>query len=258
MKIPTCGGFAALAVCAAAAVAAVAPSAAADEAQGHSSGPGDDKRRGAPDLASEEAAGAASAHAVPAAAASQRAMQQYVPAARQAMAERQVPLIVPLETMEATTPLDAPRLTGTVPAMPIAPPAHAPQDGRHLVPDPLLPALSTSGDVPTAMLQAPVPTLSAANRASAARLTTDDAPLKAYTPEASLGSPVSVPSSRSGGRTDTEVPDARLTTPMMKGQPGADLMFAETRKETRMPHNELVSGTFTTVGTLSKAAGSAR
>lgn len=231
MKIPTRGGFAALAVCAAAAVAAVSPAAAAASDQDRSSGLGNDRLSGAPDIAQD--------------------------AARQA-ADSRVPVYVPLEAMETGLPVDAPRLAGTLPATPVLPPEAPSMGPGQLVPDPLLPALGTSGDGPSALLEAPVPTLDARNAASAARVATPSVPLTAAGPEARLGLPVDALSVEDGElpRLD-DLPDAGLTGPQAQGQPTAGIGVSETGEQSRLPVNDVVSGTLGTLGALGGLGGGA-
>lgn len=243
MKIPTRGGLTALAVCAAAAVAAVSPSAAAASGQESAGGPGDDRRSAAPDVAqdatAEAATGAADGSAGPSGAVADHARQ-----ARDA----RIPLIVPFETMEGALPVDAPRLVGTLPAVPLAPPGAPGTSGDRLVPDPLLPALETNGDGPSAGLEAPVPTLNPANRGTAARLATPPVPLSARGPEARLGLPVERPGADPTGVPELGLPDAALTAPAAQGQPGAGFGVGETGRPSRLPLNDVAHGTLGALG----------
>ncbi|MGP3923206.1 hypothetical protein [Streptomyces sp. 8N616] len=156
--------------------------------------------------------------------------------------EPRVPLIVPLESMETSLPLDAPAVGGSFPALPVKPPTRqdmTPEMTRDggVEPRATIPPLRTQG-TPSAFVEAPVPTLQERGGRSAARIETPQAPLDTSGPEASLGLPIGAPSTdRSGtpGLPELKAPDASVTSPAAKGEPHADVGVTQKDEEQRLP-----------------------
>ncbi|MGP3952446.1 hypothetical protein [Streptomyces sp. 7N604] len=234
MKIPSRGGFVALALCASAAVS-VTPALAAEQAGGT-----------APDRTGTTTTdGAAMDGAATDGAATDGATMGGTAAGDLSTGsggEPRVPLIVPLESMETSLPLDAPAVGGSFPALPVKPPTRqdmTPEMTRDggVEPRATIPPLRTQG-APSAFVEAPVPTLQERGGRSAARIETPQAPLGTSGPEASLGLPMGAPSTdRSGtpGLPELKAPDASVTSPAAKGEPQAYVGVTQKDEEQRLP-----------------------
>ncbi|MFG2194109.1 hypothetical protein [Streptomyces sp. NPDC048639] len=175
--------------------------------------------------------------------------------------EPRVPLVVPLRTMGGSLfPVDAPKMGGSVPVSPVEQPAAqdmTPEMTENgVAPRATVPSLSTTG-APTAFLEAPVPTVQDGGSRSAARLDAPKAPLRTAGPGATLDLPIHAPRDGRQGLPELRVPDAGVTPPSAKGDPGAGVGLTPRNEEQRLPLGALTRTATGIVPEAGQAVGSA-
>jgi translation initiation factor IF-2 len=163
-------------------------------------------------------------------------------------AEPRVPVVVPLETLEASLPVDAPAVGGSLPVTLVkVPSAKDMAPGARpggMPPQASVPPLRTSG-MPSASVEAPLPAVPETGGSSTVRVETPQAPLDTVGPKATLGLPVGAPrpgAPRPGapGVPQLKPPGAAVTSPTVQGQPAADVGVTQQGREPRLPVSRLV------------------
>ncbi|MDK1472812.1 hypothetical protein QNO07_05100 [Streptomyces sp. 549] len=147
----------------------------------------------------------------------------------------QVPVEVPLESVEMVLPLDAPTIHATVPSQPILPPStpEVMKDDQLMVP--LLPAVGTILDTPTADVAVPLPGTDRHEHSTTARVSVDSTPLTAITPALDAALPLTNPGAEESGMPRPAMPDATLTTPTLQGERGAVVDVVDGHGQSRIP-----------------------
>ncbi|MGW0364757.1 hypothetical protein [Streptomyces sp. NPDC002990] len=133
-----------------------------------------------------------------------------------------VPVGVPLEAVETTLGVPAPRVATGVPV----PLVGAPDAPRHhrgdLLPTPLLPTVPLAADLGKTLVTSPVPNLLGAPETDGAGSV--DAPattLRGRTPGLILGAPLTMPDGGNFGLPDVVAPELGLLAPELTGAPSA-------------------------------------
>ncbi|MCJ1680459.1 hypothetical protein MTF65_24560 [Streptomyces sp. APSN-46.1] len=133
-----------------------------------------------------------------------------------------VPVGVPLEVLETTLGVDAPRVGTGVPA----PMVGAPEAPRHhtgdLLPVPLLPVLPIDAELGRTLVTSPVPNLLGAKETDGeGSLESPATTLLARTPGAVVGAPLTMPDAGNYGIPNVVLPKLGLTAPELIGAPSA-------------------------------------
>ncbi|MGW0389881.1 hypothetical protein ACWDYJ_03070 [Streptomyces sp. NPDC003042] len=133
-----------------------------------------------------------------------------------------VPVGVPLDAVETTLGLTAPRLATTVPV----PIVGAPEAPRHhtgdLLPSPLLPVVPIATELGATRLTSPVPNLAGAPETDGEGSVHSPATtLRARGPGAIVGAPLSMPDGSNFGIPNVVAPRLGLTAPELIGAPTA-------------------------------------
>ncbi|MFF1481558.1 hypothetical protein ACFVYD_29090 [Streptomyces sp. NPDC058301] len=143
-----------------------------------------------------------------------------------AAAESSVPVAVPLEGLETVLPFESPTVSTGVP-MPMP---GSPGGPRHVVgslmPSPVLPRLPVTTEVPSTPLKAPLADPLTDDKLGSAALTTPSAPVRAESPGAILGAPVTPPQAELLGLPGLGEPQAGVLAPTLHGSPAANLGLA--------------------------------
>jgi hypothetical protein len=173
------------------------------------------------------AVSATSAQAEPLTPQQQEALEQNV-------GRMHVPFTVPLGTLvqHVTGQHSDSGLQGDIPAMPLEPPVQS-RDQQSLVPDPLLPALTSADRTPELGLTAPMPSANGTVHDGGARLAVPAAPLKAVGAALGIGHPVTYQGREmpyEPPTTDLQFPQLDLTRlqpeitpPRLQSSPGGQL-----------------------------------
>ncbi|MFF3287957.1 hypothetical protein [Streptomyces sp. NPDC003023] len=147
-------------------------------------------------------------------------------AAAPAVAGTSVPVILPLESLETAVPVEAPELRTGVPV----PVPGAPQGPRHvtgtLLPQDTLPALPVTSELPRTLLEIPVENPLGEGNLGVAEASSAESDLKAVTPGAALGAPLTAPDGDALGLPAPTLPQAALVGPVLQGSPAAGLLLS--------------------------------
>lgn len=147
-------------------------------------------------------------------------------AATPAVAGTSVPVTLPLESLETVVPLEAPALRAGVPVpVPGAPDAPRHVTGR-LLPEGVVPAVPFTSELPQTLLELPVENPLGEGNLGVARAASEGSDLKLTGPGASLGAPLSAPRPHLFGQPEPTMPEAALITPVLQGDPAADLLVS--------------------------------
>ncbi|MBB1253652.1 hypothetical protein [Streptomyces alkaliterrae] len=131
-----------------------------------------------------------------------------------------VPVDVPLQSLEAALPLDAPTVSATVPSRPLSAPAVKPAMSEDRVNVPLVPEMGAMLQAPAALVELPLPGTDLTPDGSTARVGTSS-DLSALTPAAEVIAPLTNPART--GLPGLAMPDASVTTPALQGARFADV-----------------------------------
>ncbi|MBM9619639.1 hypothetical protein [Streptomyces zhihengii] len=142
-----------------------------------------------------------------------------------ALAGTSVPVTVPLESVEAALPVDAPALSTGVPV----PVPGAPEGPRHvtgnLLPQNTLPAVPFTGELPETLLELPVENPLGEGRLGVAQVASEASDLTLASPGASVGAPLTQPRAELLGQPEATLPQAGLVAPVLQGSPAAGLLL---------------------------------
>ncbi|WP_432124419.1 hypothetical protein [Streptomyces sp. C10-9-1] len=142
-----------------------------------------------------------------------------------AVAAGSVPVTVPLESVEAALPVEAPSLSTGVPV----PVPGAPETPRHttgnLLPDHTLPAVPFAGQLPETLVELPVDNPLGEGELGVVRAVTEASDLRLSSPGASLGAPLTQPGPGSFGQPEPTMPEAGVIAPVLQGAPAAALLL---------------------------------
>lgn len=142
-----------------------------------------------------------------------------------ALASASVPVTVPLESVEAALPLDAPALSTGVPV----PVPGAPDGPRHvtgnLLPQNTVPAVPLTGELPATLLEIPVENPLGEGELGVAQVASEASDLSLSSPGASLGAPLTQPRPEEFGQPEATLPQAALVAPVLQGAPAAGLLL---------------------------------
>ncbi|MEU6662499.1 hypothetical protein [Streptomyces sp. NPDC046821] len=138
----------------------------------------------------------------------------------------QVPVPVPLNGVENALHVKAPELSTGVP-VPLPGRPEAPRfTTGHMLPQPLLPAVPLSTELPATRVVAPLSDLTGDHKIDHLGLATPGSPVQTATPGASVNPPLSGPRADRMGLPDVALPQAGLESPLLKTTPGAVLDLA--------------------------------
>ncbi|MEU1280178.1 hypothetical protein [Streptomyces sp. NPDC005805] len=142
-----------------------------------------------------------------------------------AAAAGSVPVTVPLESVEAALPVDAPALSTGVPV----PVPGAPEGPRHvtgnLLPENTLPAVPLTAEVPGTLLELPVENPLGEGNLGVAQVVSEASDLTLASPGASLGAPLTQPRPELLGQPEATLPEAGIVAPVLRGAPAAELLL---------------------------------
>ncbi|WP_326774791.1 hypothetical protein [Streptomyces sp. NBC_01445] len=143
-----------------------------------------------------------------------------------AVAGEQVPVAVPLTGVENALHVKAPELSTGVPIpLPGGPDAPRFVAGR-MLPEPLLPAVPLSSELPETRLEAPLSQVTGDHKVDHLGLTTAGSDVRTATPGASVNPPLTGPPADRFGLPDVALPEAAVVTPLLTTAPGAALDIA--------------------------------
>ena len=140
-----------------------------------------------------------------------------------AAAGSSVPVVVPLEGLDAALPFESPSVSTGVPI----PMPGSPGGPRHvagsLTPSPLLPTLPVTTELPSTLLKAPLSDPITDEKLGSAAVTSPSSPLRAESPGAILKAPLTPPQGRLFGLPALSDPQAGLLAPTLHGAPETNL-----------------------------------
>ncbi|MET7514138.1 hypothetical protein ABZS88_11775 [Streptomyces sp. NPDC005480] len=143
-----------------------------------------------------------------------------------AAAGDQVPVAVPLNGVENALHVKAPELSTGVPIlMPGGPDVPRFATGK-MLPEPLLPAVPLSSELPDTHVVAPLSEATGDHKIDHVGLSTPGSDVHTATPGASVNPPLTGPRADRFGLPDAALPDAALGTPLLQTTPGAVLGLA--------------------------------
>ncbi|MFC9462938.1 hypothetical protein [Streptomyces sp. NPDC056983] len=143
-----------------------------------------------------------------------------------AAAGEQVPVAVPLTGVENALHVKAPELSTGVPIpLPGGPDAPRFVAGR-MLPEPLLPAVPLSSELPDTRVEAPLSQVTGDHKIDHLGLTTAGSDVRTATPGASVNPPLTGPVGDRFGLPGMALPEAALVTPLLTTAPGAALDLA--------------------------------
>lgn len=166
----------------------------------------------------------------------------------------QVPVDVPLESIETVLPLDAPTIHATVPSNPLSTPS-VPQimkDDQLNVP--LVPEVGTILDTPTADVTVPLLGSDRNENSTSARISTDSTPLTAVTPAVDVALPLTNPGVEESGMPRLAMPNATVTTPTLQGERGAVVDLVDGNGHSRLPVHRTVDTASQVLGFAAETA----
>ncbi|MFD3551633.1 hypothetical protein ACFWWA_05975 [Streptomyces goshikiensis] len=133
-----------------------------------------------------------------------------------------VPVGVPLDAVETTLGVEAPRLATAVPVPMVGAPEAPRQHSGDMLPTPLLPVVPVSTDLGRTLVTSPVPNLLGTEKTDGeGSLEAPATTLLARTPGAVIGSPLTMPDGSNHGLPNLTKPKLGLTTPELIGAPAA-------------------------------------
>ncbi|MEZ0091500.1 hypothetical protein [Streptacidiphilus sp. EB129] len=142
----------------------------------------------------------------------------------QGAAASRVPIDLPLGTAVQTVTgegsLDG--VHGSVPGMPLVPPSPQTNDPQALLPDPLVPPLSSAHGSPDLHVLGPAPGGDGSVRPGGLAVSLPEAPVRAVGAAASLGKPLTLPGgvgSTQGPQLDLAHLDPKLSAPRLESAP---------------------------------------
>lgn len=145
-------------------------------------------------------------------------------AAAPAVAGTSVPVVLPLESLETAVPVEAPDLRTGVPV----PVPGAPEGPRHvtgtLVPQDTLPSVPLSSELHRTLLEVPVENPLGEGNLGVAQVLAQESDVKAASPGASLGAPVTAPTG-AFGLPEPTLPEAALVAPVLQAAPTGTLLL---------------------------------
>lgn len=141
-----------------------------------------------------------------------------------------VPVGVPLDAVKTTLGVDTPRVATGVP-VPVVGAPDAPRFHKgDMLPTPLLPVVPLSTELGRTLVTSPVPNLLGDEKTDGeGSLTAPATTMRASTPGAILGSPLTMPSGANFGLPDVTTPKLGLIAPEIVGAPTALLGLAPVR-----------------------------
>ena len=143
-----------------------------------------------------------------------------------AIAGEQAPVAVPLNGVENALHVKAPELSTGVPIpVPGRPDVPRFATGK-MLPEPLLPAVPFSSELPATRVVAPLSEATGDHKIDHVGLSAPGSDVHTATPGASVNPPLTGPRADRFGRPDLTLPDAGLGTPLLQTAPGAVLDLA--------------------------------
>ncbi|MEV0092650.1 hypothetical protein [Streptomyces sp. NPDC050738] len=139
----------------------------------------------------------------------------------------QAPVVVPLQGLETALPMDAPTVRTGIPIpIPSEPSPLRTRAMQH--PDPALelPQTPITSDLPTTVLEAPMPQGFDGEDLGSARVTSGGSPMAAKTPGLAVGRPFALPHGESLGLPELDDPQAAILAPALQGDVSSGLGLA--------------------------------
>ncbi|MFD3543029.1 hypothetical protein ACFWUQ_26530 [Streptomyces sp. NPDC058662] len=133
-----------------------------------------------------------------------------------------VPVGVPLDAVKTTLGVDTPRLATGVPIPVVGAPEAPRQHTGDMLPTPLLPVVPIGTELGDTLVSSPVPNLLGPKETDGeGSLGAPATTMRARTPGAVVGSPLTMPNAANFGLPDVTAPELGLTTPELTGAPAA-------------------------------------
>ncbi|MCB5181451.1 hypothetical protein [Streptomyces antimicrobicus] len=133
-----------------------------------------------------------------------------------------VPVGVPLDAVESSLGLDAPRVATAVPVPVVGAPQAPTFHTGELLPTPLLPSVPLGAELGATGITSPVPNLLGSKETDGeGALETPATTMRAHGPAAVLGLPLTAPNPANYGLPDLAEPKLGIVTPELTGAPSA-------------------------------------
>ncbi|MFD8631316.1 MULTISPECIES: hypothetical protein [unclassified Streptomyces] len=141
-----------------------------------------------------------------------------------------VPVGVPLDAVKTTLGVDTPRVATGIPVPVVGAPETPVQHMGDMLPTPVLPTVPLSTELGRTLVSTPVPNvLGDPATDGEGSLTAPDTDMRAHTPGAVVGSPLTMPNAANYGLPDVTLPKLGVVAPELVGAPSALLGLTPAR-----------------------------